>query len=228
MITPYEIARMTDISAVNAQNDKKEIDYIIGVAKRYRFISVYALPAWTGYVREQLSDTPDVLTGGPVGFPSGGHHIEVKKAEARQLIKDGVQEMDLVMNIGKFKSGDYLYVLDEIRRIDDIAGDSIPLKVIIEIPYLTDDEIKKACELCINGGADFVKTGTGWAGSGSDISKLRLIKDFVDNRIKVKVAGGIRSLEAVNEMRELGVDRFGISSVSAIEIIEKSFDFMTR
>jgi deoxyribose-phosphate aldolase len=137
------------------------------------------------------------------------------------MIKDGVQEMDLVMNIGKFKSGDYAYILDEIKQIVDITGDAIQLKVIIEIPYLTDDEIKKACELCIIGKANFVKTGTGWADSGSDICKLRLIKAFVGkDTIKVKAAGGIKTLDSINEMKELGIDRFGIGVTSAVEIME--------
>jgi len=125
----------------------------------------------------------------------------------------------MVINIGKLKSGEYDYVLDEIKEIVDLSG-TIPLKAIIEINLLTDDEIKKACELVIKGGADFVKTGTGWIPGDANIKRIRMIKQFVDGSIKIKAAGGIRTKEEFLKLYEIGVNHYGINVKSAIEIVE--------
>lgn len=165
-----------------------------------------------------LKDEKDIFVGAHVGFPSGAHKTEIKKEEARLLIADGVQEMDLVMNIGKLRSGEYDYVLDEIKYIVDISGD-IPLKVIIEEKCLNNDEVKRACELILKGGADFVKTATGWINGAPNMERVKMIKSIVGNSLKIKVAGGIRDLETLLEMIKLGIDRFGINVKSAMEIV---------
>lgn len=217
--TSKELARLIDISAVQANHGLKEINELIACAKTYRFISVHTLPSWTRYLSDRIADCPDIMVGAPVGFPSGGGRTEVKLTEAKLLIEDGVQEMDMVINIGKLRSGEYSYVLDEIRRIREVSRD-MPLKVILETYYLTEEEIKRGCELCITAGADFVKTGTGWAPGGVTIDVVRFIKQFVGNAIKVKAAGGIRNLEMLAAMYDLGVERFGINVRTSIEIIE--------
>lgn len=219
MINAKEAARLIDISAVQAYHGKREIDELLVYAKKYNFISVHTLPSWTKYISDALSDYPDIYVGAPVGFPSGGAHTEVKLYEARQLILDGVQEMDLVLNIGKLKSGELQYVENEIKKVREIDN-KLPLKVILETHYLTDDEIKKACEICIRTGADFVKTGTGWAPSGATIRVVKLIKDFVGSSIKVKASGGIRDLDTFYQMLDLGVERFGINIRTSIEIVQ--------
>lgn len=214
-----EAARLIDISAVQAYHGKKEIDELLVYAKEYNFISVHTLPSWTRYISDELSDYPEIFVGAPVGFPSGGAHTAIKLHEASQLISDGVQEMDMVLNIGKLKSGELQYVEDEIRQVRDIGRD-LPLKVILETHYLTDDEIRKACEICIRTGVDFVKTGTGWAPSGATIRVIELIKEFVGSSIKVKASGGIRNLETFQQMLDLGVERFGINIWTSIEIVQ--------
>lgn len=213
------MARMIDISAVRTHHSIDDIKSLVQYAKEYRFINVHVLPAWVSLLVDLLKDEEDILVGAPVGFPSGGHLQEIKFREAKRLITDGVQEMDMVINVGKLKAGEYDYVLDEIKEIVDISG-SIPLKAIIEINCLTDDEIKKACELVIEGGADFVKTGTGWVPGDANVERIRMIKQFVGDSIKIKAAGGIRIKEEFLKLYKIGVTRYGINTKSAIEIVE--------
>ena len=215
----YEAAAKIDISAVRTHHSKKEIDEVVSIGKKYRFINVHVLPCWVSYLAECLADSPSVLVGAPVGFPGGAHCRNVKELEARQLLEDGVQEMDLVMNVGKFRNGEYDYVLDEIKMVRDIAG-QIPMKVIIEMNCLEDSEIYKACDLVIRGGADFVKTGTGWVPGDANLKRIEKMVQHINGAIKVNAAGGIRTREDFLFLDSLGVERFGINVQSAVEIVE--------
>ena len=217
-MTPYKAARMIDISAVRTYNSIDDIKSLVQKARDYRFINVHVLPSWVSLLADLLKDEEDILVGAPVGFPSGGHLKEVKAQEARKLIEDGVQEMDMVINVGKLKAGMYSYVLDEIKEIVNISG-AIPLKAIIEINCLSDDEMKRACELVIKGGADYIKTGTGWVPGDANIDRIRKIIQLVGDSIKIKAAGGIRTKEEFLELYELSVERYGINTKSAIEIV---------
>ncbi len=218
LLTPQKLARIVDISAVRAQHGQREITELVARAKQHRFIAVHVLPAWVPFLRAQLAGEPDILVGAPVGFPSGGHTTAVKIAEAKGLVADGVQELDMVINVGKLRSGADAYVRDEIKAVVDASGDR-PVKVILEVHHLTPDEIKRACELAISGGAAFVKTSTGWAPSGATLGTVRLITSFVGGAIQVKAAGSIRDLETVVAMMRMGVTRFGINLDSSIEIL---------
>lgn len=218
MLNSYNVARMIDISAVRTHHSMEDIKTLIQYAKKYRFINVHVLPVWVSLVADLLKEEKDILVGSPVGFPSGGHSREIKVQEAKRLIIDGVQEMDMVINVGKLKSGEYNYVLDEIKEIVDISG-SIPLKVIIEINCLTDNEIKKACKLVIKGGADYIKTGTGWIPGDANVKRIKMIKQFIGDDIKIKAAGGIRTKVEFLKLYEIGIRRFGINLKSAIKIV---------
>jgi deoxyribose-phosphate aldolase len=176
------------------------------------------LPCWVSFLKGLLADSPDILIGAPVGFPSGAHRTEIKLAEARLLIQDGVQEMDMMMNVGKLRSGEHGYCEEEIRAVVQVAG-NVPVKVIIEVHYLSRDQIKKACEACIRGGAAFIKTATGWAASGATLDVVQFITSFVGSAIKVKAAGNIRSLDTLVTMYRMGVSRFGINLNSSMEIV---------
>lgn len=187
-------------------------------AKRYGFYAVHVLPCWMPFLRGLLVGSPDILAGAPVGFPSGAHRTDIKAAEARALVADGVQEMDMMLNVGKLRSGDRRYVEEEIRTIVSAAG-QVPVKVIIEAPLLTEDEILTACDLCIRGGAAFVKTSTGWVPDGSNLPMIRLIRSHVGKAIKIKAAGGIRDVQTVVDMYRLGVARFGINLETAVKIV---------
>jgi len=155
-----------------------------------------------------------------VGFPSGGHKTNVKVLEAKELIADGVQEMDILMNIGKFKNKEYDYVKQDILAVLAVAPANVLTKVIIEINCLTDDEMLRACELVIECGPDFIKTGTGWVPGDANISRIAKIKKATHGRIKVKAAGGIRTRNEFDELLALGVERFGINTESALSIVE--------
>lgn len=222
-MTAKEAARMIDISAVRTQHGLSDIQNVVDIAKQYRFINVHALPCWTKTVSDLLKDEPDIYVGAPVGFPGGAHKTSVKLLEAEELIRDGVQEMDIVMNVGKFKSGEYEYVLDELKQIVNLAPAAVMTKVIIELNCLTDKEMEDACRLVIQSGADFLKTGTGWVPGSVNLSRIARIKELTRGQIKVKAAGGIRTRAEFDAMCEMGVERFGINTKSALEIVS-SFD----
>ncbi len=220
LLTPRSLARIVDISAVRAQHGEREIREMVQRAKEHRFVAVHVLPAWVPFLRALLEGERDILIGAPVGFPSGGHTTAAKVAEARALVADGVQELDMVINVGKLRSGADAYVRDEIRAVVDAAGDR-PVKVILEVHHLTQDEIRRACELAVEARAAFVKTSTGWAPSGATLGTVRLITSFVAGKIQVKAAGAIRDLETVVAMLRMGVTRFGINLDSSIEILRE-------
>ena len=216
----YEAARMIDISAVRTQHTLSDIVKVVEYAKKYRFINVHSLPCWTRNVAEMLKDEEDIYVGAPVGFPSGAHRTEIKQQEAKLLVEDGVQEMDIVMNVGKLKNREYEYVLNELRQIIHAVPEKILKKVIIEMNCLTDEEVKKACEIVVQSGADFLKTGTGWVSSNLDLERVKMIKQITAGKVKLKVAGGIRTREQFDQMVDMGVERFGINTRSAIKLIE--------
>ena len=218
-MTSYDAARMIDISAVRTGNTLADIKEMVNVAKQYRFINVHSLPCWVSTVRELLAGEPDIYAGAPVGFPGGAHKTEVKLLEADHLLRDGVQEMDIVMNVGRFKNKEYDYVLEELKKIVTIAEGKARTKVIIEINALTGDEVDKACELVCQSGAEFLKTGTGWIPGPVDIARIGRIKKLTRGKIKVKASGGIRRRDEFERLLDMGVERFGINLQTALEIV---------
>jgi deoxyribose-phosphate aldolase len=217
-LTARDVAKLIDISAVQAPHGAAEIRNLVGNAKEFHFMAVHVLPCWVTFLKELLADSPEILIGAPVGFPSGAHRTEIKIAEARLLLQDGVQEMDMMLNVGKLRSGEYVYCEEEIRAVVQAAG-QMPVKVILEVHYLNRDQLKKACELCINAGAAYVKTATGWAASGATLEVVQFITSFVGTAIKVKAAGSIRNLDTLVKMYRMGVSRFGINLNSSMEIV---------
>lgn len=217
-----ELARMIDISAVRAESTLAEVNQIVEAAKKHHFICVFSMPSMLPYVFEGLQGMKDVGIGGIVGFPSGGDTTESKVWQANDLKERGCNEIDMVMNIGKLKSGLYNDVVEEIRCIK-AAVSPLPLKVIIEVALLTDEEVAKAAALVLEGGADFVKTGTGWAGA-TDMHHVEIIRRTVGDRIRLKVAGGVRSLATLETMYDAGVSRFGIGYKSALQIMQECID----
>jgi deoxyribose-phosphate aldolase len=213
-----DIARLIDVSTVQTPHGESDIKQLVSYAKKYRFNSVHALPCWVSLLSDLLAADGDIYVGAPVGFPSGAHKTKTKLTEAEQLLTDGVQEMDLMMNVGMLRSGRLNYVEDEIKAIVQIARD-VEVKVIIEVHCLSDEEIKRACELCIKGGAAFVKTSTGWLPTGANLETISLISNFVGNAIKIKASGGIRDLNTLAKMIALGVTRFGINVQASMDLI---------
>jgi deoxyribose-phosphate aldolase len=217
-LTARDVAQLIDISAVQASHGAAEIRSLVENAKEYHFVAVHVLPCWVTFLKDLLAGSPDILIGAPVGFPGGAHRTEIKVAEAKLLIQDGVQEMDMMLNVGKLRSGEYGCCEEDIRAVVQAAG-PVPVKVILEVHYLNREQLKKACEACINAGAAFVKTASGWAASGATLEVVQFITSFVGSAIKVKAAGSIRNLDTLVKMYRMGVSRFGINSSSSMEIV---------
>ena len=218
--TIQNLANMIDLTAVRAEDDEAVVRALADAAKKYRPICVCTLPGHTPLLRHLLADEPDIHIVGAVGFPSGGNTTATKVAETQELLHMGCSELDMVINIGLLRSGRYQRVLDDIRGVVDVAG-AAPVKVILECHYLSPDQIRVGCELCIQAGASFVKTSTGWAPTGATLENVALIKSCVGDAIAVKAAGGIRDLDTVMEMYRLGARRFGVGLSSAISIFEE-------
>ncbi len=218
-LTIQEIAMMTDLSAVRADTDETEIMALAEAAKRYHCLCVTTLPTFTPLIKELLADAPEIRISGNVSFPSGSATTGIKVLEAKELLRMGCDELDMVINLGLFRSGRYQQVLDDIRAVVEVAS-GVPVKVILECHYLTDDEIRKACELSIQAGAAFVKTGTGWAPTGATLENVALIKACVGDAIGIKASGGIRGRETLIEMYRRGARRFGIGLRAAPQIFE--------
>jgi deoxyribose-phosphate aldolase len=213
-----DVAQLIDISAVQAPHGEAEIRDLVASARQYHFVAVHVLPCWVPFLKGLLAGS-DILIGAPVGFPAGAHRTAIKAAEALLLVEDGVQEMDMMLNVGKLRSGEDRYCEDDIRAVVRAAGE-VPVKVILEVHYLDRDQMKRACEAAIRAGAAFVKTATGWAASGATLEVVQFITSFVGSAIKVKAAGSIRSLDTLVAMRAMGVARFGINLHAAVEIVQ--------
>lgn len=218
-LNPDELSQLVDISAVRADSSLEEVNQIIDSAKKHNFICVFPMQSFVPHAIQALKEKETVGVGGVVGFPSGADSTTSKVFQAREMKDAGCREIDMVMNIGKLKSGLYNEVADDIRQVK-AAIVPLPLKVIIEVALLTDEEIRKAATLTLEAGADFVKTGTGWAGS-TTLHHIEQIKAAVGNRIKLKVAGGVRTLQTLEAMYNAGVCRFGIGYKSALSIMEE-------
>lgn len=217
-LTSKEIAQMMDLSCVQADSTLEEIQEAIATAKEFNCICVFALPSHTPILVEGLKDRPDILVGGPVGFPDGGATTASKVQETEELIKMGVNELDMVVNIGWLKAGEYKRVENDISSVIKAAG-NLPVKVILECHYLSDEEIVKACQICVECGVEFVKTGTGWAPTGATLENVKLIAETVGDQCKVKAAGGVRDRETLLAMYKLGATRFGVGVRTAKTIL---------
>ena len=214
------IARMVDISGVRADVTLTELNRIVAAAKHYRFICAFAMPCFTRRLVELLQEEPDILVGGTVGFPSGADTTTLKVANAKEQLAAGVDELDMVINIGALKSGLYNTVYDDIHAVVSTAAGK-PTKCILEIAYLTDDEIRKGAELAVRAGIDYVKTGTGWAGKPTTVETINIIRDTIGNSAKIKAAGGVRTLDTMLAMVDAGCSRFGIGLRSIMSIMKE-------
>lgn len=213
-------AKMIDFTAAKADSSEADIRKLVAEAKKYHFAVVGMLPGFIPLAKELLKGS-DVGIGAPCGYPSGNERTFIKVVQARDMLAAGADELDMVANIGFLKSGRYREVMEDIKAVVD-AADGTLLKVILEVTYLTDDEIKYGCDAAIEAGADFVKTGTGWAPNPTTVEHVKLIKDHIGNSIKLKAAGGIRTLDTCLTMIDMGVERFGIGMNSALRIMDEA------
>lgn len=203
--------KMIDHTYLKPEGTTKEIDKLIKEAKEWGFWSVCVNSSWVKYVKEQLKGT-DVKITSVIGFPLGASITQAKVQETKLAIDHGADEIDMVINIGRLKNGEYEYVLNEIKKIKEACGDKI-LKVIIETALLKEFEIEKATELVLASGADFIKTSTGFSFRGASFEDIEIFNRIIGNKnLKIKAAGGIKDINDLKKYIEMGVDRFGTSS----------------
>ncbi len=215
-LTYQDVAKTIDHSLLRPELDEQFIIDGCRLAAEYHVASVCVRPADVKLARRLLQGS-DVAVGTVVGFPHGGTTTEVKVFEAEQALQDGATELDMVINIGALRSGHDDLVRDEIAAVVAAAHTAGAIvKVIFENAYLTDEEKVRACKLAEAAGADFVKTSTGFAPTGATHDDLKLMRATVSPRIGVKAAGGVRSLDALLAVMELGVTRIGATQTAAI------------
>ncbi len=212
--TKEKIAKTIDHSLLKPEMTREEVRQGCEIARKYSVASVCCKPSDVSFCAELLSGS-DVEVGTVVGFPHGSSTTETKVFETIQALKDGATEIDMVLNIGKLKTG----LLDDVRA--DIAAvvkaaNGKMVKVILENAYLTDDEKIAACKLCEEAGAHYVKTSTGYAPTGATIDDVKLMRASVSPHIKVKSAGGVRTLDALIDMLDAGVERSGATTTSVM------------
>lgn len=194
----------------------EEVVKLLEEAVEYGFLGVCVNPCFVKFAKQYLKDTKENLVKvvTVIGFPLGQNTTEIKILETIDAVKNGADEIDMVLNVGKLKDKDYNYIVDEITKIKTACQGKV-LKVILETDLLSSDEIKKACELCIKGKADLVKTSTGFVknGVGAKAEDVKLMYETVkDAGLQVKASGGIRDREAAMKMIEAGASRLGTSS----------------
>lgn len=199
-----------------------DIKAICDDGMKYHTASVCIPPSYVARAKEYVGDKLAICT--VIGFPNGYNTTEVKKFETLNALNNGADEIDMVINIGELKAGNYDYVLNEIKQLKEICGNNI-LKVIIETCLLTEDEKIKMCELVTKAGADFIKTSTGFSIAGATFADIELFAKHIGPNVQMKAAGGISSLEDAEKFVELGASRLGTSRV--VKIVKKQEDNST-
>lgn len=212
-----QLNKMIDHTKLGANVQKSQIDQLIEEAKTYDFKSVCVNPIWVSYAKEALQST-DVLVCTVIGFPHGTHTAEVKAYESIQAVKDGADELDMVINVFALKSNDLDTIKKEIKAVvKEAKGRTV--KVIIETCYLTKEDIVTASKLVVECGAQFVKTSTGFGTGGATVDDVKLMKDTVKDNAEVKASGGVRTYEDALKMIEAGATRIGTSN--GVDIVTK-------
>lgn len=215
-ITKRQIAKMIDSTLLKPDATAEDIKKLCNDAKKYNFASVCVNPCFVSLASDLLiSVETKVCT--VIGFPFGTATVESKVFEAKDAVRNGADEIDMVINIGALKDKKYEIVKKEIKNVVDEVG-KVVVKVIIETCYLTDEEKIKACEIAKEAGAHFVKTSTGFGPKGATVEDVALIRKTVGPNMGVKASGGIRTIDDAVKMINAGANRIGTSN--AVEIVE--------
>lgn len=206
-----------DHTMLAPQATSTDIDKLIKETIKYDFKSVCIAPSYIKYAKEQLAKT-DVLICTVIGFPLGYNATSVKVYETKIALDHGADEIDMVINIGRFKNKEYEYVLNEIKAIKEVCGNKV-LKVIVETALLTNQEIKTITEIVLKSGADFIKTSTGFSFRGASFEDVEIMKSIAQDKLLIKASGGIKTGEDALKMIKLGASRLGTSKT--VQIIEE-------
>ncbi|WP_424495366.1 deoxyribose-phosphate aldolase [Salinimicrobium sp. GXAS 041] len=215
-----EINKYIDHTFLNATASENDIKDLCKEAIENKFFSVCVNSSYVSLAKKELSETK-VAVCSVVGFPLGAMSSEAKIFEAENAITDGASEIDMVINIGFLKDRKFNELEQEIKSIKKAIGANV-LKVIIETCYLTREEINIACNLAVKANADFVKTSTGFGTGGAEMNDVKIMKEAVEGKAKIKASGGIKNLDTALSYIEMGVDRIGTSSgVSIVKELKR-------
>lgn len=218
-LTRASLAKYMDHTLLKPEATAADIDRVVAEARQYGTASVCVNPYWVARVAAGLAGS-GVKTCTVIGFPLGATSTASKVAETRDATAHGAQEIDMVINIGELKAGNDDAVRSDISAVANAVQEAgALLKVIIETCLLSDEEKRRACELSVAGGADFVKTSTGFSTGGATTADITLMRETVGPELGVKASGGIRTLEAAEAMIEAGATRLGVSA--AVSILEE-------
>ncbi|MDW2933665.1 deoxyribose-phosphate aldolase [Mesomycoplasma ovipneumoniae] len=211
--------KLIDHTILKAQTTSRDIKNLIAEAKKYNFGAICIAPVWVKLAKQELKDT-DIKIVTVIGFPLGNQVSAVKQKEASLAIMHGADEIDMVMNIGKFKEKEFDFVINEINLIKKEIGTKI-LKVIVETALLSANEIAEATKIVSKSNADFIKTSTGFSYRGATVQDIEIMSANKSKNLQIKAAGGISSIEDIKTYHKLGATRFGTSkSVSIVENLD--------
>ncbi|MCN0158219.1 deoxyribose-phosphate aldolase [Mesomycoplasma ovipneumoniae] len=211
--------KLIDHTILKAQTTSQDIKNLIAEAKKYNFGAICIAPTWVKLAKQELKDT-DIKIVTVIGFPLGNQVSAVKQKEASLAIMHGADEIDMVMNIGKFKEKEFDFVINEINLIKKEIGTKI-LKVIVETALLSANEIAEATKIVSKSNADFIKTSTGFSYRGASLQDIEIMSANKSKNLQIKAAGGISSIEDIKTYYKLGATRFGTSkSVSIVENLD--------
>lgn len=232
-LTREQLAKTIDQTLLRPVATIQEVQSLCLTAKRNHFAAVVINPSYISIAKRILSGT-DVKVCSVVGYPMGANTIETKVFEARDNVKKGADELDVVINFGMLKSGNFDYIEKEISVIISVIrreqmaeyNKQINIKIVIEAGALEKEEIKKVCRLVEESGADFIKTSTGFGTRGAELDDVRLIREVVTRNIGVKAAGGIKTFKDAQALIDAGATRLGTSS--GLNIIEEYIELFGK
>jgi deoxyribose-phosphate aldolase len=210
----WNLPALIDHTVLRPEATTHDVLRLCEEAKTHGFTVIFVPPCYVDDAAAAIAGT-NIQLGIPIGFPLGGHTTNTKVAEAVDAVSRGARVLDMVLNVSRLKSGDHDYVRTDIAEVVK-ATPGVEHKVILETCYLTQDEKRAACHLVVEAGAEYVKTSTGFGAAGATVADVRLLKETVAGRAKVKASGGIRDWKTTLAMLEAGADRIGTSASLAI------------
>lgn len=206
------LARYIDHTALKPDTTAAQIDKLCEEAVQFGFAAVCVNPLWVKRAADNLRGT-DIGIASVVGFPLGANVSQIKVLEAQQALQDGANELDMVINVGALKDGQYDVVRDDIAMVTDVAREAGAIcKAIIETALLTDEQKRIACRLAQEAKADYVKTSTGFGPGGATVHDVALMREAIGPEMGIKAAGGIKTAEQARRMIEAGATRIGASA----------------
>lgn len=206
----WNLPALIDHTVLKPEATKHDVLRLCEEAKAHGFTVIFVPPCYVDEAAAAIAGT-SIRLGIPIGFPLGGHTTNTKVAEAVDAVSRGARVLDMVLNVSRLKSGDHDYVRADIAEVVK-ATPQIEHKVILETCYLTQEEKRTACRLVVEAGAEYVKTSTGFGAAGATVADVRLLKETVAGKAKVKASGGIRDWKTTLAMLEAGADRIGTSA----------------